>query len=143
MKKRILSLMMALALLLTCVPMATAAQSGFVTESTAPAQDTAVTGPVQLPVDDIDPEETSGLAQAAEAVSEPKIVHDASGRFSESAAAEPYAADDVVRLVVVMKGASLLAAGYTVDEIAAQTASVTGYQNRQLANLDTLKAGLT
>lgn len=142
MKKRFLSLFLVLALLLTGIPMATAAGSGFAGE-TAP-QVLEDGGPVKLPVDTLD--ESQGFAEADPAqpeTAEPKIVNDASGRFSESGAATQPAAEDLVDFVLVMKDRSLLAAGFSAEDIAAQTASVASYQSKQLAGIENLKASLT
>lgn len=142
MKKRFLSLFLVLALLLTGIPMATAAGSGFAGE-TAP-QVLEDGGPVKLPVDTLD--ESQGFAEADPAqpeTAEPKIVNDASGRFSESGAAAQPAAEDLVDFVLVMKDRSLLAAGFSAEDIAAQTASVASYQSKQLAGIENLKASLT
>ena len=142
MKKRFLSLFLALALLLTGIPMATAAGSGFAGE-TAP-QVLEDGGPVKLPVDTL--EESQGFAQAdpdQPETAEPKIVHDASDRFSETGAAAQPAAEDLVNFVVVMKDRSLLAAGFSAEDIAAQTASVASYQSKQLAGIESLKTSLT
>ena len=81
MKKRILSLVLALALVLTGVPMTFAATSGF--SANAPQTQENTTGPLKMAVDTV--EETvpaSGLSSQAVAEGEEKIVHDASGRFS-------------------------------------------------------------
>ena len=142
MKKRFLSLFLALALLLTGIPMATAAGSGFAGE-TAP-QVLEDGGPVKLPVDTL--EESQGFAQAdpdQPETAEPKIVHNASDRFSETGAAAQPAAEDLVNFVVVMKDRSLLAAGFSAEDIAAQTASVASYQSKQLAGIESLKTSLT
>ena len=50
---------------------------------------------------------------------------------------------DVVNFIVVMKEQSLLAAGFSTDDIAARTASVTRYEAEQTASLDSLKTQMT
>ena len=50
---------------------------------------------------------------------------------------------DVVNFIVELKGEPLLAAGFSADEIAAQSASVTNYQDKQLVNINGLKTRLT
>lgn len=136
MKKRILSWLLVAALLLTGIPAAVAADSGFASGKTAQAPNS---GPVGLPVDTT---EKSGTAADPTADTDVKLVHDASGRFSRLAEEEGYQPEDVVDFIVVMKQAPLLAAGYTADEIAAQTASVTSYQAGQLSALNALKRSL-
>ena len=76
---------------------------------------------------------------------EPKIVHDASGRFSLTEAGQTKTPEDtdVVNFIVVMKEQSLLAAGFSTDDIAARTASVTRYEAEQTASLDSLKTQMT
>lgn len=144
MKKKILSLILAFVMVLGCVPMAFAADSGFASDKTAPAHETS--GPIGLPVDDGSAAQSSGMVQepAEPADDEVKIVNSADGRFSETMSEnEIYAADELVRLVVVMKGEPLLAAGFDVDEISAQTAAVQSYQNKQQVGLNSLKSQLT
>ena len=86
MKKRFLSWLLVLAMILTGVPMATAAGSGFVSpDAEAPSYEG---GPLELPVDTgveaqsgmLDPSTVEAGNDTLE--NEPKIVHDASGRFS-------------------------------------------------------------
>ena len=86
MKKRFLSWLLVLAMILTGVPMATAAGSGFVSpDAEAPSYEG---GPLELPVDTgveaqsgmLDPSTVEAGSDTLE--NEPKIVHDASGRFS-------------------------------------------------------------
>ena len=86
MKKRLLSWLLVLAMILTGVPMATAAGSGFVSpDAEAPSYEG---GPLELPVDTgveaqsgmLDPSTVEAGSDTLE--NEPKIVHDASGRFS-------------------------------------------------------------
>lgn len=143
MKKRILSMFLVLALLLTLVPtaFATEATTGF-TDGTVQAPGTE--GPIGLPVDTLDENEISGFAPASNSVNadEPKIVNGSDSRFSLTEAAQEPAADELVNFVVVMKQQPLLAAGYSVDEISAQSTAVTNYQNRQMATLDTLRTRL-
>lgn len=142
MKKRILSLVLALALVLTGVPMTFAATSGF--SANAPQTQENTTGPLKMAVDTV--EETvpaSGLSSQAVAEGEEKIVHDASGRFSLKVEEEAPADTDVVNFIVELKGEPLLAAGFSADEIAAQSASVTNYQDKQLVNINGLKTRLT
>lgn len=143
MKKRFLSLFLVLVLLLTGIPAATAAQSGFTSGSTP--ETSSVGGPVRLPVDTLAASEGSGLTPDKadpEPEAEPKIVQDAAGRFSLTEAANRISATDVVNLIVVMKEAPLLAAGFSADEIAAGTDAVARYEGKQLASLASLKTRL-
>lgn len=143
MKKRFLSLFLVLVLLFTGIPMTSAAQSGFTDGSSPEASPTS--GPMRLPVDTLtttqgsglSPDETNTLSEA-----EPKIVQDAAGRFSLTEAANRISATDVVNLIVVMQEEPLLAAGFSADEIAAETDAVTRYESRQLAGLASLKTRL-
>ncbi len=48
-----------------------------------------------------------------------------------------------MNFIVVMKEQSLLAAGFSTDDIAARTASVTRYEAEQTASLDSLKTQMT
>lgn len=143
MKKRILALLLTAALLLGCVPAAAATAGGMV-DGTVPA---VSTGPVQLPVG----AETGTVLQNQEAA-EPaeadpadavKLVEEEIGRFSQSEAANLPRDTDIVNFVVVMQGESLLEAGFSKDEIAAQTASVSSHLQQQEASLNQLKKTLT
>ena len=149
MKKRFLSWLLVLAMILTGVPMATAAGSGFVSpDAEAPSYEG---GPLELPVDTgveaqsgmLDPSTVEAGSDTLE--NEPKIVHDASGRFSLTEAGQTKTPEDtdVVNFIVVMKEQSLLAAGFSTDDIAARTASVTRYEAEQTASLDSLKTQMT
>lgn len=144
MKKRFLSMLLVLALLVGLVPATFAAErtTGFTDGSVeAPSTD----GPLSLPVDTLDENDASGFIPQEEShvEAEPKIVYNSDGRFSLTEAAQEPAADELVNFVVVMKGVPLLAAGYSVNDIAAQTAAVTSYQSKQTAMLDMMKAKLT
>lgn len=149
MKKRFLSLLLVLAMLLTGAPVTTAAGSGFVSPDTEVPGYTS--GPLQLPVDTVDGAEQSGMSQSAAKTGsdalegEPKLVHDASGRFSltEAAQTETPKDTDVVNFIVVMKEQPLLAAGFSTDEIAARTAGVTRYEAKQTASLNSLKTQMS
>ena len=107
-------------MILTGVPMATAAGSGFVSpDAEAPSYEG---GPLSCLW-------TPGLRRspacwtpppwkpAASLENEPKIVHDASGRFSLTEAGQTKTPEDtdVVNFIVVMKEQSLLAAGFSTD----------------------------
>ena len=80
MKKRILSLLLALALVLTGVPMAFATESGFA-DGNVP--EISTDGPVQLPSSNIaeDPTVEPDAQQPVEA-GEPKLVQNGEDRFS-------------------------------------------------------------
>lgn len=133
MKKRILSILLVAAMLLSIIPATFARESGF-----APGDSGSTgTGGVQLPVDDI-PKNNSGFATGE---GEEKIVYDASGRFSLKVR-EPEA-DETVEMIVVMKQQPLLKAGFKADEIAARSAKVVRYENSQLRGLSALEENLT
>ncbi len=141
MKKRILSMLLALAMVLSLAPAAVAAESGFATGN---VPEISTNGPIGLPVDTLPEAEVSGVAEGV------GLTED-EGKFADygvepiynSEAAQRYQAEDKVTFIVEMKGNSLLAAGYSADEISAQTASVLSYQKKQETSLNTLKANLT
>ncbi len=138
MKKRILSVLLVLALLMTLVPAATASQSGFATGKPAASYEG---GPVKLPVDTLEEKAASGFAQGT--AQESKLVNDASNRFSLLDVAKEPQADDMVTFIVTVKEKPLLAMGFTADDIANGTATVTNYEARQRETLETLKSRLT
>ena len=88
MKKRILSLLLALALVLTGVPMAFATESGFA-DGNVP--EISTDGPVQLPSSNIAEEPTVETdAQQPVEAGEPKLVQNGEDRFSaQLAESEP------------------------------------------------------
>lgn len=137
MKKRILSIFLAIALLLSCVPAAVAQQSGFAPSDASDASTTnrGESG-LNLPETD-DFVNNSGFAQYA---GEDKIVYDASGRFSLKVQ-EPKK-DEVVELIVVMKQDSQLKAGFQTTEIASRSDELVAYEQRQLTTLATLTTEL-
>ena len=116
MKKRILSLLLALALVLTGVPMAFATESGFA-DGNVP--EISTDGPVQLPSSNIaeDPTVEPDAQQPVEA-GEPKLVQNGEDRFSAQLAESEPKADEVVTFIVVMQKSPLLVAGFTKDDIA-------------------------
>ena len=96
MKKRILSLLLALALVLTGVPMAFATESGFA-DGNVP--EISTDGPVQLPSSNIaeDPTVEPDAQQPVEA-GEPKLVQNGEDRFSaQLAESEPKAEEPAAR----------------------------------------------
>lgn len=143
--KRFLSLLLVLALLLTCIPGALAADavSGFRKTEAAPTTggplDLSETAPPdKAPVESSPAEPTESVPAA-----EPRIVNGAQERFSQTDAAVTYQPEDVVDFIVVLQDKPLLAAGFSASDIASATPAVTQYQNRQLQALATLKKALT
>ena len=147
MKKRFLSFVLVLALLLTGVPMAAAAGSGFVDPTVVP-EVSQESGPVSLITDTAVSEETEETNENTAtpvtlAEGEGKYVDNDSAPFSQSEAVESYADTDVVHLIVELENNSLLAAGFSTDDIAANTAAVASYESRQMSALDAMKSRLS
>ena len=141
MKKRILSVILALAMILSLAPAVVAAETGFALEGNQTEIDT--NGPVRLPVDTLEESDAvTGTTQMDPADLESKYADYGIEPVYNSEAAQRYQATDEVTFIVEMKGNSLLDAGYSANEIAAQSATVLSYQNKQIATLDTLKANL-
>lgn len=159
MKKRLLSLLLALTMLLSLVSTALAADSGFAKDADAlPAVSTD--GPLSLPqgnyndVMDVQSPAANGQTpvtlpaadvQTAATVTDSgltKLENGDDARFSETEGVEIPTAEDLVTFIVVMKDEPLLEM-YSADEIAAQTSSVTSYEKKQLSAIDSVKAELT
>lgn len=141
MKKRFLSLLLVLALVLTSIPtvFATEARTGFSDGNVTPH---STEGPLSLPVDTLDETETSGMAQTTDPADlESKYVGTVVP-FSQSEAAQKYDATDKVTFIVEMEIRPLLET-YSADEISVQTASVMNYHNEQEVSLNSLKSNLT
>ena len=141
MKKRILSLLLALALVLTGVPMAFATESGFA-DGNVP--EISTDGPVQLPSSNIaeDPTVETDAQQPVEA-GEPKLVQNGEDRFSAQLAESEPKADEVVTFIVVMQKSPLLVAGFTKDDIATRAPKAVAYEAALRLELNALKANLT
>mgnify|MGYP000987162459 CR=1 FL=1 len=141
MKKRILSLLLALALVLTGVPMAFATESGFA-DGNVP--EISTDGPVQLPSSNIaeDPTVETDAQQPVEA-GEPKLVQNGEDRFSTQLAESEPKADEVVTFIVVMQKSPLLVAGFTKDDIATRAPKAVAYEAALRLELNALKANLT
>lgn len=141
MKKRILSLLLALALVLTGVPMAFATESGFA-DGNVP--EISTDGPVQLPSSNIaeDPTVETDAQQPVEA-GEPKLVQNGENRFSAQLAESEPKADEVVTFIVVMQKSPLLVAGFTKDDIATRAPKAVAYEAALRLELNALKANLT
>ena len=141
MKKRILSLLLALALVLTGVPMAFATESGFA-DGNVP--EISTDGPVQLPSSNIaeDPTVEPDAQQPVEA-GEPKLVQNGEDRFSAQLAESEPKADEVVTFIVVMQKSPLLVAGFTKDDIATRAPKAVAYEAALRLELNALKANLT
>ena len=141
MKKRILSLLLALALVLTGVPMAFATESGFA-DGNVP--EISTDGPVQLPSSNIAEEPTVETdAQQPVEAGEPKLVQNGEDRFSAQLAESEPKADEVVTFIVVMQKSPLLVAGFTKDDIATRAPKAVAYEAALRLELNALKANLT
>ena len=141
MKKRILSLLLALALVLTGVPMAFATESGFA-DGNVP--EISTDGPVQLPSSNIAEEPTVETdAQQPVEAGEPKLVQNGEDRFSTQLAESEPKADEVVTFIVVMQKSPLLVAGFTKDDIATRAPKAVAYEAALRLELNALKANLT
>ncbi len=132
---------------LTGVPMAAAAGSGFVDPTVVP-EVSQESGPVSLITDTAVSEETEETNENTAtpvtlAEGEGKYVDNDSAPFSQSEAVESYADTDVVHLIVELENNSLLAAGFSTDDIAANTAAVASYESRQMSALDAMKSRLS
>lgn len=159
MKKKILSLLLVFAMLCSLLPTALAAESGF--SSSASTMPSPSVGPVELAkgsetgtgsissgfaFDTDDSTQTTApsvtVSPAAPAAGgEDRIVESGADRFSSTEAAETYAAEDVVTLIVVMNQRPLLST-FSVSEIAQATSSVQRYEQQQMQQLSALEAKL-
>ncbi len=134
MKKRILSIFLAIAMLLSCIPSAIAQQSGFAPSDGSSSSSTTTNkgeGGLKLP------EATDFANNSGFAPGEDKIIYDADGRFSLKV--EEPEADEVVNLIVVMKQKSQLEAGFQTMDISNRTDKLVAFEKNQIATLSTLK----
>ncbi len=129
MKKRILSMVLVFAMLLSCVPNVFASGSSGWTATNGPVGLTEQVGSVE-----------TGFAAGANALTK----YESSGLlpFSENKNYTAYAAEDMVTFIVVMEDAPLLES-YSTDEIAQQTGAVKRYETKQNTTLDAAKADVT
>ena len=147
MKKRILSLILALAMVLTLLPAgALAVQTGLAPIESATAAVTTdgpmTLGETTLTQETVSTGVVSGSAlQSATGENGELELYERQGvtAFSESEGYEAYAADETVTFIVVTEDAPLLKE-FTVSEIAGQTAEVTAHQQAQTVTLDAVKA---
>lgn len=168
MKKRVLSVLLALSMTLTFVPTALAAEaaegpsSGFVSQSStsgnfAGGSDSSGGGlslsatEGDFIVSDNDGVAVSDDAQPSDGVAITGTVNEGTGkvteegleesgeRTSDTEVANEPEADDQVTFVVELEQNSLLDAGYSADEIADGTSSVRSYEDQQEAALEELK----
>lgn len=168
MKKRVLSVLLALSMTLTFVPTALAAEaaegpsSGFVSQSStsgnfAGGSDSSGGGlslsatEGDFIVSDNDGAAVSDDAQPSDGVAITGTVNEGTGkvteegleesgeRTSDTEVANEPEADDQVTFVVELEQNSLLDAGYSADEIADGTSSVRSYEDQQEAALEELK----
>ena len=148
MKKRILSLLLAAVMLFGLLPTAFAAESGFVFDP-APVEDIVSGGPMRLTNPNSTSNEDTGFvpaqgetaAQEQEDTGLTKFEPSETPRFSETDAAEVYAADDRVTFIVVTESAPLLTE-FSTEEISASTAEVMSRQIEQRKDLYAVKAGV-
>ena len=168
MKKRVLSVLLALSMTLTFVPTALAAEaaeepsSGFVSQTStsgnfAGGSDSSGGGlslsatEGDFIVSDNDGAAVSDDAQPSDGVAITGTVNEGTGkvteegleesgeRTSDTEVANEPEADDQVTFVVELEQNSLLDAGYSADEIADGTSSVRSYEDQQEAALEELK----
>ena len=152
MKKRILSLLLVLAMVLTGIPAVFARETGLVVDPVAaPEVEETTDGPMSLPVnDDVDAVrneesgEESGIAPNLATEGETKFESEYApfSQTVENLKKNGYTDTDKVTFIVEMNGAPLLS-NFSKDEITAQTAAVTSYQDKQMANINSLKTNLT
>ena len=159
MKKRVLSLLLALVMVFSLIPAAAAAEIGFATEDTeVPVLSTD--GPLSLPqgdynnVMDVEAPEASEEQAPAELPASnantqatvadtgmTKLEGPETERFSESEASNVPDADELVTFMVVIKDQPLLEL-YSAGEIADNTAAVASYEKKQISALDRVKTSL-
>ena len=143
MKKRVLSLILAAALILGCIP------TTFAVDTVSSGSGSTVKGPLSLGESSnvtgnllegsgtsIEKTDNDGSQTSGEELT--KFERSEWTPFSESEAAVSYEADDVVTFIVVTEDKPQLEL-YSVSEIAAQTASVQSYAKRQTSTLNTVK----
>ena len=152
MMKKILSLVLAAALIIGCLPAVFAVETEN-TETTPVYHD----GPLDLGNTTVqDPDAGSGFASGADAAEDTDAEEDVltaeteiekfesdSLRFSETGASVKPASDDVVTFIVEMETDSMLAAGFSAGEIASQSVGVQAYRFRQNVTVNSLKWELT
>ncbi len=144
MKKRILSLILAVVMIVGCMPSAYAAEQGSTAGTAATGGDPLSLGnggssalqggsfSPELSGENQESKPDHGLSKFESSVLRP---------FSESEAATHYASDDTVTFIVVAEQKPLLET-YSVSEIAAQTDAVQRHEKRQSAALDAVKANV-
>lgn len=146
MNKRILSLLLVLAMVLTGIPAVFARETGMVVDPVAaPEVEETTDGPLSLPVDnDVDAvveDGESGIAPNLATEGTTKF-ESAYTPFSQQIEDTGFSATDKVTFIVEMNGAPLLA-NFSKEDITAQTAAVTSYQDKQMVNINSLKNNLT
>ncbi len=147
MKKRILSLLLVLAMVLTAIPAVFARETGLVVDPVeAPEVEETADGPLSLPVnDDANAEavvnDESGIAPNLATEDTTKFESEYTP-FSEQMETTSYGPHDEVTFIVEMNGAPLLE-NFSKADISAQTAAVASYQDMQMASIDALKTNLT
>lgn len=141
MKKRILSLILAAAMILSVCPNVFAANSGFYTEdSELPTY--SGNGPLGLAANDGSQasatvtENVSGIAQ--ETLDTEKIVNSAEGAVSSLVDAAPYKAEDTVTFMVMLDKDPTLAV-YSADEIAKRSSGAVSYERALTQALNSVK----
>ena len=130
MKKRVLAVMLVLAMLFNSLPLAYAAAGG--------AAD-STNGPLSLTANSRETGLSPSLQEQNEPANQTDRLEPASQPFSQSGAADGFAPSDQVTFIVTVSEKPLLEV-YSAGEIARQTASVQKHESRQLSALNAVKA---
>ncbi len=139
MKKKILSLVLALAMFITGIPFAGAIGTGFNAEKPS---NTAAQSKNPGLESDANSSNPSGFAGTdSDSKENGKIVNDAANRFSEKMEAQLYSADDEVTFIVKLDRKALLSE-FSADEIAEKTDAVIKYESEQHKAIEILKSRL-
>ena len=147
--KKVIALLLALMLVISCSPIGIAAESGFARNSST-RPEIGGNGPISLPVGNRSDVDVS--APDTGFVTEPTYTQESSIKdtgltkfedsginpFSQSDAAVHYEADDQVTFIVVTETRPLLEV-FSVGEIAAQTASVRKHETNQFGVINSVK----
>ena len=130
MKKRVLAVMLVLAMLFNSLPLAYAAAGGAVGSTNGPLSLTANSRETGL---------SPSLQEQNDPANQTDRLEPASQPFSQSGAADGFAPSDQVTFIVTVSEKPLLEV-YSAGEIARQTASVQKHESRQLSALNAVKA---
>ena len=130
MKKRVLAVVLVLAMLFNSLPLAYAAAGG--------AAD-STNGPLSLTANSRETGLSPSLQEQNDPANQTDRLEPASQPFSQSGAADGFAPSDQVTFIVTVSEKPLLEV-YSAGEIARQTASVQKHESRQLSALNAVKA---